>query len=377
MKSIQKYLALIILTVCGSYVNAQTEGVSIKTTIGPPHPSAMLDIESSSKGLLVPRVSLVGMSNGTSPILNPSNSLLVFNTGTALPKGYYYWEETGPGTGIWVKLVTSGSGSSLWSPIGSTSDIYYAAGKVRIGSPGLPAPAFALEVKISSGDDVFKFEGTNGYLSYSGGGGYYGSTIIQHASTAGMGSIFMQTYSDGKEGITLSSTGTYNSWTTVNYSEILAGGNNAMYLTSHDKVIIHSGKVAGAWVSAYFFNQDGTMTTYSDSTLKINVTTLPAVMSKIKQCRPVTYNWAALPGGEKMHGFIAQELERVFPELVTDEITQSGETQKTVKTINYIGLTSILLKAIQQQQSQIETQSAEFQAQLNALKERVLVLENK
>lgn len=378
MKSIKKTLTTLALITGGIYAQAQTEGVSIKTSLSPPHPSAMLDVESGSKGLLIPRVDLKSLINNVNPVLNPSNSLLVFNNGTNLPKGYYYWEQTTPTAGTWIKLGTgTGSGSSLWAPIGTTADIYYAAGKVRIGASTLPAPTHALEVKTTIGDNIFKFEGVGGSLSANSGGAFFGSSLNQRSSAAGLGTLFTQTYSDGKEGITLASVGTNNSWTTVNYSEILAGGNNALYVTSQDKVIIHSGKVAGQWVSGYFFNQNGTMTSFSDSLLKINVISLSSVINKIKQCRPVMYNWKLLPDAQKMHGFIAQELERIFPELIVSQVVQSGSSQTTLKTVNYLGMISILVKAIKEQQQQIENQNSEHQIQINALTQRIIALENK
>jgi len=375
MTPFKKHLAL-ILFIGALNLNAQTEGVSIKTSVGPPHPSAMLDIESSSKGLLIPRVNLVNLTSA-SPIISPLNSLLVFNNGTSLPKGYYYWEQTTPTAGTWIKLGTgTGSGASLWAPIGSTANIYYAAGKVRVGSAALPAPAFALEVKTASGDEIFKFEGASGSLLSTSGGGYYGNNIVQKSFIPGIGTRYGQYYSDGKEGIAIMSIGTNNGWTPDNYSWITAGDNNRMYITSNTSVTIHAGKSGNQWIGSYYFTPTGFIQS-SDSTLKVNVTNLPSVINKIKQCRPVTYNWKTSPNSTKMNGFIAQELERIFPELVDTRVSLQDTLQKPIKSINYIGLTSILVKAIKEQQQQIENQNAEHQIQINALTQRILALENK
>ncbi|WP_158961093.1 hypothetical protein [Myroides fluvii] len=61
--------------------------------IGTPTPanSAMLDVEAGNKGILIPRVQLTNETN-FSPIEGEQvESLLVFNTGDALPKGFYFW----------------------------------------------------------------------------------------------------------------------------------------------------------------------------------------------------------------------------------------------------------------------------------------------
>ena len=56
---IKKIAAAIVFTGFSYCAIAQTEGVSIKSTVSPPDESAMLDVEHSSKGVLIPRVSLL------------------------------------------------------------------------------------------------------------------------------------------------------------------------------------------------------------------------------------------------------------------------------------------------------------------------------
>ncbi|HRS53429.1 MAG TPA: hypothetical protein P5250_01835 [Bacteroidales bacterium] len=51
-------------------------GVAINTTGTPADPSAMLDVNSNIKGILIPRVSEIERLN----IVNPANGLLVYQT---------------------------------------------------------------------------------------------------------------------------------------------------------------------------------------------------------------------------------------------------------------------------------------------------------
>ncbi len=119
MTTIKKHIALFALitfSFAGFAQGGTTEGVSIKSSVSPPDPSAMLDVESSSKGLLIPRVALLDINNGTAPVLNPANSLLVYNTNVTVLNGsgtgFYYWNyNTGSTTvGKWIKL---GEGSKM------------------------------------------------------------------------------------------------------------------------------------------------------------------------------------------------------------------------------------------------------------------------
>ena len=70
-----------------------------------PDPSAKLDVSSTNKGFLPPRVTLASSSDITT-IPNPVTALLVYNTGNNvnLSAGYYYWNGT-----AWTKIGNSGS----------------------------------------------------------------------------------------------------------------------------------------------------------------------------------------------------------------------------------------------------------------------------
>lgn len=105
----------------------------------------------------------------------------------------------------------------------------------------------------------------------------------------------------------------------------------------------------------------------SDAQLKLNVTTETNALARILQVRPVTYNFDVSQykelnlSPEKQHGFIAQELARIFPEAVKESrysIPGSDGIESSSKTflaVNYPGLISILFRGIQEQQAQIET----------------------
>jgi len=59
---------------------------------------------------------------------------------------------------------------------------------------------------------------------------------------------------------------------------------------------------------------------------------------------------------ERQYGFVAQELEKVFPTLVEQGKIPgtSAATSMEYKSVNYIGMIPILTKAIQEQQKEIE-----------------------
>jgi hypothetical protein len=93
---------ILLITLTFFYQAAFSQGVGINTIT--PDPSAALDIQSSNKGLLVPRVALTSLTDKTT-ILNPANALLVYNTNTGFSKGAgYYYNAGTPGSPSWKSL---------------------------------------------------------------------------------------------------------------------------------------------------------------------------------------------------------------------------------------------------------------------------------
>ncbi|MFY9309197.1 MAG: hypothetical protein WAQ28_09155 [Bacteroidia bacterium] len=112
------------IPLCGLYINnttgggslAGTPGVSINTSGSAPNDCAMLDVASSNKGLLIPR-----LTNTERDDLNPATGLLVYNTTTNLLN---YWNGTG-----WYSL-SSEPPSIPGAITGSTSVCEGAVGEV-------------------------------------------------------------------------------------------------------------------------------------------------------------------------------------------------------------------------------------------------------
>ena len=92
-----------LIVIIGSFINA-TAQTGIGTTT--PEASAKLDVSSTNKGFLPPRIALTAM-NSASPVTSPATGLLIFNTATAgtnpnqVTPGYYYWDGV---NSKWVRL---------------------------------------------------------------------------------------------------------------------------------------------------------------------------------------------------------------------------------------------------------------------------------
>lgn len=97
----------------------------------------------------------------------------------------------------------------------------------------------------------------------------------------------------------------------------------------------------------------GSFFTTSDKKYKKNIRIVPSALSKIVQLRGVSYSYNKekfpkinFPEGQTI-GLIAQELEKVFPEL-------THKNSEGLLSVNYDGLIPVLIEAIKEQQVQIE-----------------------
>lgn len=119
---------------------------------------------------------------------------------------------------------------------------------------------------------------------------------------------------------------------------------------------------------------DGTYSSASDSRLKTNVQALPALLPKLMQLKPVDYEMVYdNPSHQKTIGFVAQEVKRLFPELVTvmKDSTHGYKNIPDLHTLNYSGFGVIAVKAIQEQQAlieQLKTEVAELKKAVGALR---------
>jgi hypothetical protein len=99
----------------------------------------------------------------------------------------------------------------------------------------------------------------------------------------------------------------------------------------------------------------------SDIRLKKNITPLQKSLSIIQKLNPVTYdkkmNLASVDYSIKENGFIAQELQKILPNLVHE----SADKDKLL-SVNYTAIIPILTKGIQEQQVIIEDQKKRLEA---------------
>ncbi len=104
----------------------------------------------------------------------------------------------------------------------------------------------------------------------------------------------------------------------------------------------------------------------SDRNLKKDIQTMSDALSSLMQLRPTMYHFKTQKEDEHLQpGFIAQEVEKVFPQLVSQ--------QDGVRGMDYTGLIPVTVAAVQEQQKQVQELSTENED----LKRRLEALEKK
>ncbi|QBG47446.1 hypothetical protein EGM51_08595 [Verrucomicrobia bacterium S94] len=108
----------------------------------------------------------------------------------------------------------------------------------------------------------------------------------------------------------------------------------------------------------------------SDARLKQDITDMDSVLNRAVQLQPRLYRFKDNPNGELQLGFIAQEVQPYFPEIVDDGEEYLG--------LSYGRVGVIAIGAIKELNTKVETLKAENRAlkdRLDALESRILSLE--
>ena len=106
------------------------------------------------------------------------------------------------------------------------------------------------------------------------------------------------------------------------------------------------------------FTATGDVIAYSDKRLKENIKPIDNALEKITKLEGVSYNRIDIDDKSNKVGFIAQDVKKILPEVVSDDEKYLG--------VNYGNITAVLVEAIKEQQKQIVS----LQKEINNLKNK-------
>ena len=128
--------------------------------------------------------------------------------------------------------------------------------------------------------------------------------------------------------------GSYNGSSAITISAVSVGGT----WTSTGNELVRrdiNGDFAAGSITCSYLTASFDINSNSDESLKTNIKRLDNSLQKVNELRGVTFEWKET--GKSSVGVIAQDVEKVLPELVK---------QGDVKSVNYNGLIAVLIEAI-------------------------------
>jgi len=134
------------------------------------------------------------------------------------------------------------------------------------------------------------------------------------------------------------------------------------YDDSNTAFVIGNGAGNNSRSDALVVNFDGTTTiagdlnVNSDARLKANIVSLGATLTKLLQIDGKTYKMKKDKNEKQKIGLLAQDIEKIFPELVSES--------NGIKSVNYQGLVPVLINALKEQDRKMKSQ----QSQIDELK---------
>lgn len=152
-------------------------------------------------------------------------------------------------------------------------------------------------------------------------------------------------------------------------------GNGELQLYIDDKLKGRFDPISGFYASV------------SDERLKINIKPMSAMLQKIMQLKPSTYQFRDATNKQEYNGFIAQEVMKLFPAMVAHSVNPKRNLD--VYTMDYSQFGVLAIKGIQELQPIIEEQKekiarlensfklkeAAYQLKINTLEDRLAKLE--
>jgi hypothetical protein len=376
MNNLKKCVLLCVCMTSSSLI-ALTQGVKISSSAGNPDPSSLFEVESTTQGILIPR-----MSNGEKQAIpDPAHALLVFD---ATEDNFSFFDQN---SSSWIALTPNNwslQGNGGTNPasqfIGTTDSTNFVirshnqsrirvagSGLVGVGTPGDPESELELigrmDLADASGSERVRlyYEGfeqdpvttsfTNFRIDVNPTSPDQNATVRVFRSTNTTGFKSMLFFRGNNTTQTSASIGVdgANSYFQIHGGGVGIGTSTVNYrLTLPNTASVDGRGIANSW------------TTYSDQRVKTLFQPIENALVIVSQLQPYSYRhhssqWVkghleVLEESSPSLGFRAQEVYEVLPEAVHKPENEGSE----LWGMNYDLLIPLLTKAIQEQQEMIE-----------------------
>jgi len=355
--------------------------VGIGTTV--PNFSSKLDVTATDKGILVPRVAIVNLSTAA-PVTAPAESLLVYNTTVATGVGFHYWDGV-----KWTPLAGSAGLDTDWTVVGNDM---YNANSDYIGI-GTTTPTVLLHIediaptmRLSSGTEAAGLVLTTDASGNANWGipsldvdWTISGNDMYSANTGNVGigtTTPIEPFHVMSDRILLESTGNAvlrtrkNNWDTSKQYDLIGMYTdpgfdvNAIYLGGYNANNTNGdnfdagNKIYLGWEGSTQLEITATAFNVSSSRrAKKNISTSEYGLIDILKINPVKYQYKNNTSGLYTIGFIAEQVSRIIPEVVSHQDEKGNvvsREQGVPMSMDYSKMNAVLVNAVKEQQIEID-----------------------
>ena len=360
----------------------------------------------TNDGSYSPSAVAFAIGNGTSsydenffPVFNRSDALTVLFDGTTTIAGSVSATAfIGDGSGLTslhlvIQSVTengntgirlSSANTNIYGDIGGNAlDLTFSNSDASSGATGASSVALGENTTASGTFSTALGVGTQatgqGATALGSGtvvSGWYATASGFETTASGSASTAMgnETTASGDGSTALGNNTIASDYASTVIGQYNSSGSSAtsadLFSTSAPAFVIGNGTASDATSDAFkvMFNGDttvsndlnvkgnvtvGDVSVLSDARLKANIISLGSTLAKLLQIDGKTYTMKKDENKKQKIGVLAQDIEKVFPELVSES--------NGVKSVNYQGLVPVLINSLKEQDSKMKEQEARIE----------------
>ena len=369
--------------------------------------NSLLELESTNKGLLLPRLALAS-TTAFAPMTAHVAGMTVYNTATTgdVTPGYYYndgtkWLRLLDAAALDLRRVNGTSHITQDAGVGSTGTNAGADEVIAIGAGAGNANTGQYNVFIgthvgitnTSGHDntatgmYALIKNTSGYQNTATGTNALSQNSTGNFNTAN-GSVTLYDNTAGSNNTAngyhalIATTGSNNTAVGSQAGTGVSSGNNNTVLGYSTQVPVGSAdnQVRVGDANVTYAGVQVAWTVTSDKRWKSDVQNIPMGLNLIQRLRPVDYMRSntdknSFMANTREAGFIAQEVEETLAKLGYGNRGIVSTDDKGFYGLRYNDFIPVLVKGMQEQQSQIQEQQAQIEDLKKAVKKLIEALQ--
>ena len=307
------------------------------------------------------------VTGGGADITIGTSNLVISNNTITNSRALVFYSANSYNPRAWIIHNTSTGGQSLEfnSTYGSgtgTANFIFSNGNMGIGTS---SPSVKLHVADSGGGRLI-LQGVGGsgvswqFNSYTDGKLYIGNYgVADYFALTTSGNLYINSTTNQLSNATPQLCILAGASTDAVSIKHTADGNNTINIwqtgnTTHSAMAFYKGNTQDLHGTISVSTSGATYNSVSDYRLKENIVPLENGLDRLMQLKPSKFNWIAT--GDESEGFIAHELQEVFPGAVTGEKDAIYSSTGNIKpqVVDYGRITPLLVKAIQELKAEID-----------------------